>query len=72
MDAGSIPAASTNYKGPDDLRALFLGPIARVARSSGPLFCGCRFVRTPEVGHIPGQSRSFLCSACGNAQHKYY
>jgi len=45
MDAGSIPAASTNHKGSEILRALFLCRIPRVARGSGLECCGWHAAR---------------------------
>ena len=47
--------APPSIKGPDDLRALLLGPFSRVARGSGPPCCGCRAPTAPEIGHIPTQ-----------------
>lgn len=54
-----IVAASTIYKGSDDLQALFFACDPRATRGSGSPCCGCALARTPEISHFPGQSRLF-------------
>jgi hypothetical protein len=58
-DAGSVPRSTTNLKGSDSLRALFLGRNPRATRGSGHMCCGWLPAETPEIGHFLGQSRLY-------------